>query len=257
MNLQESIRRILREENSLLPIIRRRVPQGVLDKEFSESLESASSMFLYVNKTYDDAMTLVRFINVVVSMMIDGIHHELHSTTSAYSKWYDDVYNSLKGYYKDKIETKHNQLMGRILREDIQKKSPLLNLIKSVGLYDFMNETSLSYSQIRSKTGELSREIKIQYLKDVVKNLQQTPNELDLTFLVGSIPLKTSDDGTKTIYVEYLTKDNDVLNIHTAEFDFEGDVDNFNTLTEDELDDETLNVIVDELALNLNDFNKR
>ena len=74
---------------------------------------------------------------------------------------------------------------------------------------------------------------------------------------MGSIPLKTSDDGTKTIYVEYLTKDNDVLNIHTAEFDFEGDVDNFNTLTEDELDDETLNVIVDELALNLNDFNKR
>jgi len=145
----------------------------------------------------------------------------------------------------------------RILKEESQKKSPLLKIIKSVGLYDFMNETSLSYPQIRSKTGELSREIKIQYLKDVVKDLQQTPNELDLTFLVGSIPLKTIDAGAKTIYVEYLTKDNDVLNVHTAEFDFEGDVDNFNSMSEDELDDETLNVIVDQLALNLHYSNKR
>ena len=135
----------------------------------------------------------------------------------------------------------------RILREETNpKKEGLLNLIKGAGLYDFTKMTGLNYNDIYNKVGELPRDIKIEYLKDVISDLQQTPNELDLTFITGSIPLYENDDW-QMVYVEYLTNDDNVLRVNLTTFD-DDNRDEYDTIHEDDIDYETLETLVTELS---------
>ena len=136
----------------------------------------------------------------------------------------------------------------RILREETDpKKEGLLNLIKEYGLYNITKDTGLSYNNIYHRIGELPREVKIQYLKDVTNDLEQSPGQLDLTFITGSIPLYENNDW-QMVYVEYLSNDDNVLRVHLATFDDEGGVDDFNTIHEDDIDYETLDTLVSEIS---------
>lgn len=121
MNLKKIIKRILREDKQLIPMIRRRISNYDLETQFLESLISTRDMFEY-NKRRDETMTRSRFTNVVVSKMIDGIHYELHSTTPEDSQWYDNVYDSLKDYYKDRIDEYYDNLIEKILSEESKSK---------------------------------------------------------------------------------------------------------------------------------------
>ena len=92
-------------------MIRRRIPYDVLEREFNESLQTATDHFNYErSQNYDNTMTLERFVFRTISMMIDGIHYNIHSTMPEDSQWYDDVFNSLKDYYKRQIKHRYNQL---------------------------------------------------------------------------------------------------------------------------------------------------
>jgi hypothetical protein len=136
----------------------------------------------------------------------------------------------------------------KVLREETnQKKEGLLKIIKGVGLYDFTKDTGLNYNDIYHRIGELPREVKIQYLKDVTNDLEQSPGQLDLTFITGSIPLYENNDW-QMVYVEYLSNDDNVLRVHLATFDDEGGVDDFNTIHEDDIDYETLDTLVSEIS---------
>jgi len=114
MNLQESIRRILREENNLFHMIRRRVPHGDLDREFRDSLNMSSNMLRNTYKDNGNVMSLERFIQITISILIDGIHYELYSTLPDEYQWYDEVKETLKEYYKDRIETRYRKLISEI-----------------------------------------------------------------------------------------------------------------------------------------------
>jgi hypothetical protein len=139
------------------------------------------------------------------------------------------------------------QSIKKVLREETNpKKEGLLNLIKGAGLYDFTKMTGLNYNDIYHRIGELPKEIKIQYLKDVISDLQQTPNELDLTFITGSIPLYENDDW-QMVYVEYLTNEDDILRVHLTTFD-DDNRDEYDTIHEDDIDYETLETLVTELS---------
>ena len=105
MKLKETIRRILKEETKLIPLILRRVEINKLNEEFNESLDVASERFFR-----DPEMTLDMFTHIVISMTIDGIHYDIHSTTHEDSQWYDGVFNSLKDYYKKQIDHRYNLL---------------------------------------------------------------------------------------------------------------------------------------------------
>ena len=136
----------------------------------------------------------------------------------------------------------------RILKEETDpKKEGLLNLIKGAGLYHFIKDTGLSYSDIYHRMGELPREVKIQYLKDVINDLEQSPGELDLTFITGSIPLYENDDW-QMVYVEYLTNDDNVLRVHTFIVTEEGYDDDYDTIDENNIDYETLDTLVSEIS---------
>ena len=105
MSQKETIRRILKEETKLISLILRRVEIDKLNEEFNESLDHSSDMFFR-----DPEMTLDMFTHIVISMTIDGIHYDIHSKTPEDSQWYNDVFNSLKNYYKKQIKHRYNQL---------------------------------------------------------------------------------------------------------------------------------------------------
>lgn len=139
----------------------------------------------------------------------------------------------------------------RILREEMDpKKEGLLNLIKDAGLYYFTKDTGLSYNDIYNRIGELPREVKIQYLKDAINDLEQSPDQLDqldLTFLTGSIPLY-ENDYWQMVYVDSLSNEDNVLIVHFATFYDDGDYCDAYATREDNIDYETLETIVSELS---------
>ena len=108
--LQETIQRVLREENSLLTMIRRRVPHDDLEREFKESLDMASEMLNRSYQANNGVMSLDRFIEVTTSILIDGIHYEIFSTTPLDSEWYGDVTRSLKNYFRSRIILRYLQI---------------------------------------------------------------------------------------------------------------------------------------------------
>jgi len=112
MNLQETIRRILREE--LSPRVRRRIPYDEMEKEFLESFESAY---------YNRAHSLDGLIYLTISMMMDGIHWMLTSTLPEDEFWYDDIHTELENHYRDRIIQMYNERQGineSILKEEIE-----------------------------------------------------------------------------------------------------------------------------------------
>lgn len=114
MNLQESIRRILREGTDYLRIIQRRVPNNDLEREFAESLDMASNMLFNLDKNGGGVMNLDRFINLTISITIDGIHHELFSKLPEDIPWYNEVKETLKDYYKGRIEVRYRKLISKM-----------------------------------------------------------------------------------------------------------------------------------------------
>lgn len=136
------------------------------------------------------------------------------------------------------------ETIKRVLREELnQKREGLLNLIRETGLYEFLQSTGLNYMDI----GELPRDIKIQYLKDVISDLEQIPDELDLTFITGSIPLYTNENDD-TVYIDYLSNSDGLLRIHTYIISEDGYNDEYTVITEEDIDNETLDTLVTELS---------
>ena len=112
--LQETIKRVLREENSLLTMIRRRVPHDDLEREFTESLDMSSNMLVNIKKSDGVTMKLQRFINATISILMDGIHYEIYSTMPEDSEWYQDVKESLENHFKHRIGVRYDQLIKRL-----------------------------------------------------------------------------------------------------------------------------------------------
>jgi len=140
------------------------------------------------------------------------------------------------------------QSIKRILKEETNSKHEgMLNILKDVGLYDFTKMTGLKYMDIVFDVGELPRDVKIQYLKDVVSDLQQIPDELDLTFLTGSIPLYENDDW-QMVYAGFISNEDDILKLHEYTIDEKYDDANYETVYEDDIDDEILETLVTELS---------
>ena len=114
MNLQESIIRILKEETNTLTMILRRVPTDELEREFEESLDMVSNWFFRFIEKNGDIINLDRFINVAISSTIDGIHYDLYSTLPEDVQWYEDVKETLKEYYRDRIKVTYKRLMSEL-----------------------------------------------------------------------------------------------------------------------------------------------
>ena len=92
----------------------------------------------------------------------------------------------------------------KVLKEESQKQSRLLSTIEEDGLYQVMQDTGLSLKQIKSKIGELPREVFERYVKDFLEN-----DEMGLDLSVPVSPNKRADsfylsDGVVTIELNEL-----------------------------------------------------
>jgi len=99
MNLQETIRRILREELSLK--VKRRITPDEMEKEFLESFDSAYD--LTKRRRVLRAHFLDELINTTITMMMDGFHWRFTSTIPEDEFWYDEIHTGLENHYKDRI----------------------------------------------------------------------------------------------------------------------------------------------------------
>ena len=87
----------------------------------------------------------------------------------------------------------------KVLREESQKQSRLLSTIEEDGLYQVMQDTGLTLKQIKSKIGELPREVFERYIKDFLEN-----DEMGWDLSIPVSPNKRADsfylsDGVVTI----------------------------------------------------------
>ena len=114
MNLQESIRRILREETELLLFLKRRVSPEELEREFEESLEMSSNMLRNKYKNSGEILTLERFIDVTTSILMDGIHYDIYSSMPEGSQWHGKVVENLKNYFINRIKNRYRKLISKI-----------------------------------------------------------------------------------------------------------------------------------------------
>ena len=96
---------------------------------------------------------------------------------------------------------KLQQNIRRILKEESQKQSRLFSNIEEDGLFQVMRDTGLSLKQIKSKIGELPREVFERYIKDFLEkdeigwdlSIQISPNKIVDSFYLS--------DGVVTIEV--------------------------------------------------------
>lgn len=109
MNLQESIRRILKEETKLNPMILRRISIDELETEFAKSLEDIKYRYerYYGTLDLDYEEGLRIYTRFTILELIERIHWYIHSTTPDNAFWYDDVFKSLKDYYQHRIESQY------------------------------------------------------------------------------------------------------------------------------------------------------
>ena len=108
MNLQEQIRRILREE--LSPRVRRRFSPDELEISFLESFQDAYN--LTKKRKVLSSHFLDELVNTTITMMMDGIHYKLHSTLPEDERWYDDIHQELENHYKNRIEKFYKIMEG-------------------------------------------------------------------------------------------------------------------------------------------------
>ena len=117
MNLQESIRRILREE--LSPRVRRRINPDEMEKDFLESFDYA-----YKSKKRAEVLPtdfLDELIYSTITILLDGLHWYFVTTLPEDEFWYDDIHAELENHYRDRIIQMYNERQGineSILREE-------------------------------------------------------------------------------------------------------------------------------------------
>ena len=107
MNLQENIRRILREETNFVRILMRRFSQERLDSEFQNSLNYVSKIFLSSYSADSKKLTKKQFIWMVIQDLIDGI--ELTRILPDGFQ-YEMVDTILTEYYIERITSMYNVL---------------------------------------------------------------------------------------------------------------------------------------------------
>jgi len=133
MNLQESIRKVLIETVNESLFFRRRVDMRLMEKEFFETLNFATDMFLKRRYAGID-FTFKDFKERVIDYLMDDYHNEL-SDGGSNDFPYDEVYEFLSEHFHRKIKDRYNSIFdGEEINEGFKDmiknmfgKKPLTN----------------------------------------------------------------------------------------------------------------------------------
>jgi hypothetical protein len=110
MNLQEHIRKVLRETVNESTFFLRRVDMRLMKKEFFETLNFVTDMFLKRRYAGID-FTFEEFKRRVINYLMDD-YHDVLSNGGSKDFPYDEVYEFLSDHFHDKIEDRYDSLFS-------------------------------------------------------------------------------------------------------------------------------------------------
>ena len=138
MNLQETIRKVLKEEVNESTFFIRRVDMSLINKEFFENLNIITDVYL---RKYIDGIdfNFETFENHVIHYFMDGYHNDL--TNGGENDYpFDEVYKFLSNYFHDKIKDRYDTFFGNKINESVDKsKDKKLKLVTNFIYYMFDN----------------------------------------------------------------------------------------------------------------------
>lgn len=104
--LRQTIKKVLKEEKKLIPYIRRRVNNNLLDRAFQDALKVAISNF-YVQP----GMTRFKFKGMTITNMIQILIFRLQDDNDNYPE--DDIWKSLYDYYENQMDEIYEKIKVR------------------------------------------------------------------------------------------------------------------------------------------------
>ena len=129
-SLQETIRKVLKEELNESTYLRRRVDMSSLDKKFFTNLNIVTDKFL---KRHDGYCSFNVFRTTVISYLIDDYRDNL--SDEDYDNFpYDEVYNFLFNLFYDKIKDRYVEVFGG----DIDESENIRKVLKEETNYTRM-----------------------------------------------------------------------------------------------------------------------
>ena len=255
MNLQENIRRILKEDKKTKST----------NKEFSKYKDSKfNSLRDYtLQDIVDDWDSLSDHKNENIKTIKHFVNNPDKITDLVYDeKGLEDGYHRLiaakilkKPRFSYRLVENLQENIRRILREETNQNDGISVLLNEFGLYYVINYMGIKYDDVISKVGKLPREVIIQFLKDVVDdekyyspdgvNLSSGP--LFINVLVQPYYYYYWGDNEEWSF-DFMRKDpdDDTLMVDFAQW-YDGGAD-FETIDEYDLHDNVLEILVSELS---------
>jgi len=145
--------------------------------------------------------------------------------------------------------------MDKYLKESNNKLkenvNPIMDLINEFGIMAAMKFTGLTYKEIESKTN-LTRDYKIQFLKDLIVSLSDDEDEISLEYWLDQpITYKIDDDGQHILERIQVVDDEDlILTIYVYDMDEYGEMRDLNFLynmENEDITDDGLDTIIEHL----------
>ena len=189
MTLQESIRKVLKEELNESTYLRRRVDMSTIDKKFFTNLNIVTDKYL---KRHDGYCSFNVFRTTVISYLIDDYRDNL--SDEDYDNFpYDEVYNFLLNHFYDKIKDRYVEVFGgdinesenirKVLKEEY--KIPLnvrrrLPILKTVLHSSLISSYPCDYDNLDEFIEDTISDVN-QYFKWIDKKKEITSEQAELT----------------------------------------------------------------------------
>ena len=205
MNLQEHIRRILKEETYI----------KVSDDKYSNLIKNVVLDYVDFHICGLSVTTLSSVENIYLVILI--VEKYLGSRYRYELQEYLNESIPLKIYVSISDGTDCEKYRkGRNIHETSEKKQSLLKTIEDVGLYDFIKMTGLSLSEIRKKIGELPKEVLKRYIREFI--LEDDPNSTENTGILIGVKIPISNN--KTVR-DIMVQDSDQIAVEIWGYDID------------------------------------
>jgi len=142
-------------------------------------------------------------------------------------------YLGLKGYVSHPYWVDECEDEVKFMNESEEKKPKLLSTIEEDGLLQMMQDTGLSLKQIKSKIGELPREVYERYIKDFIK--QEGYHQTN-----GNVQLGYAVEIQKNIQIEHFYMEGDKVTVEIRGYNdyseqTDGYIESLSNLSDEEL----------------------
>ena len=191
MTLQESIKKVLKEELNESTYLRRRVDMSTIDEEFYKNLNIVTDRFLMLSSG-KQSYSFNEFRTTVISYLIDDYRDNL--SDEDYDNFpYDEVYNFLFNLFYDKIKDRYVEVFGgdtnesenirKVLKEEY--KIPLnvrrrLPILKTVLHSSLISSYPCDYDNLDEFIEDNISDVN-QYFKWIDKKKEITSEQAELT----------------------------------------------------------------------------